>query len=71
MRGSGNAPKLRAGKVTGSRDGDTANFEVHFPGLTPNANVVLKLNSPTSFSMRVSSLGITLTEVTYHRPAAR
>lgn len=71
VRGSGKAPKLRAGKVTGSRDGDIANFEVRFPGLTPNANVALKLTSPTSFSMRVSSLGVTLTDVTYYRPAAR
>jgi len=71
VRGSGNPPKLRAGKVTGARDGDIATFEAHMPALTPNANVVLKLTSPTSFSMRVSSLGVTLTEVTFHRPAAR
>lgn len=71
LRGSSKTPKRRAGRVTGARDGDIANFEVHFPGLTPNATVVLQLTSPTSFSMRVSSLGVTLTEVAYHRPAAR
>lgn len=71
VRGSGNPSKLRAGKVTGSRDGDIATFEAHMPALTPNANVLLKLTSSTSFSMRVSSLGVILTEVTFHRPAAR
>jgi hypothetical protein len=70
-RGSDAAPTQRNGKVSGSRNGDTANFTVHLPGLTPNAHVVLKLTSPTSFSMRVSSLGATLTDVIFQRPAAR
>jgi hypothetical protein len=70
-RGSDAAPTQRNGTVTGSRNGDTANFTVHLPGLTPNAHVVLTLTSPTSFSMRVSSLGATLTDVNFRRPAAR
>jgi len=70
-RGSGAPPKQRIGSVSGSRNGDTAAFKVRFPGLTPNAHVVLELTSPTSFAMRISSLGATLTKVDFHRPAAR
>lgn len=69
--GSGAAPTQRNGTVSGSRDGDTAEFTVHSSGLTPNANVVLKLTSPTSFAMLVSSLGATLTDVKFQRPATR
>jgi hypothetical protein len=71
LRGSNAAPKRRAGSVTGRRDGDTADFVVRFGGLTPNARVILKLTSATSFSMLVSTLGVTLTDVKYHRPATR
>lgn len=71
VRGSGAAPLLRAGSVTGNKAGDTAEFLVRFPGLTPNAHVVLELTSPTSFAMTVSSLGATLTKVHFRRPAAR
>jgi hypothetical protein len=71
MRGSGAPPKRRAGTVAGVRTGDKAEFEVKFSGLTPNAHVVLELTSPTSFAMRISSLGATLTSVDFNRPAAR
>lgn len=70
-RAANAAPIERAGAVSGSRRDDTANFTIHMPGLTPNAHVVLKLTSPTSFSMLVSSLGATLTDVRFQRPAAR
>jgi hypothetical protein len=71
QRGSNSPPTRRAGSVTGNRNGDTAEFTVRFGGFTPNARVVLNLTSATSFSMLVSSLGATLTDVTYHRPAKR
>jgi len=71
VRGSGAPPKRRAGTVVGVRTGDKAEFEVKFSGLTPNAHVVLELTSPTSFAMRISSLGATLTSVEFHRPPAR
>jgi hypothetical protein len=71
VRGSGKAPKRRAGAVVGMRTGDRAEFEVKFPGLTPNAHVVLELTSPTSYAMSVSALGATLTKVNFHRPGAR
>jgi hypothetical protein len=63
----GGASTRRAGTISGSRNGDVANFTVHFAGLTPNAHVVLTLTSPTSYAMLVSVLGVTLTDVTFHR----
>jgi len=71
VRGSGAPPKRRAGTVVGVRTGDKAEFEVRFSGLTPNAQVVLELTSPTSFAMTISTLGATLTKVDFHRPGAR
>jgi hypothetical protein len=53
--------------VTGTRSGDVADFTARFPGMTPNAHVVLTLRSPTSYSMSVSVLGSTLTEVTLRK----
>jgi hypothetical protein len=63
----GAAPTRYAGTVTGSRNGDVADFTARFPGMTPNAHVVLTLRSPTSYSMSVSVLGSTLTEVTLRK----
>ena len=63
----GAAPARYAGTVTGTRKGDVAAFTAHFSGLTPNASVVLTLTSPTSYSMQVSVLGSTLTNVTLRK----
>ena len=71
VRGSGAAPKRRAGTVVGVRTGDRAEFEVRFSGLMPNAHVVLELTSPTFYAMTTSVLGATLTKVDFHRPGAR
>jgi hypothetical protein len=65
----GGPPTRYAGTVTGSREGDVATFTAHFGALTPNAHIVLTLTSPTSYSMRVSVLGSTLTDVTLRRAA--
>ena len=70
VRGSGQPAKRRAGKLTGTRAGDTAEFEISFPGLTPNAYVVLSLTSQNSFSMRTSVLGVALMDVEFHRGLA-
>jgi hypothetical protein len=71
VQGSGAAPKQRSGTVTGVRTGDKAEFEVNFGVLTPNAHVVMKLTSPTSYAMMISALGATLTKVDFRRPGAR
>jgi hypothetical protein len=70
-RGGNDKPRRYAGPVTGTRTGDTAEFEIHFSGMMPNAHVVLELTSPTTFAMRSSSLGATLTNVTFRRAASR
>lgn len=67
-RGDSAAATRHSGTVSGSRSGDVADFDIHFGGLTPNAHVVLKLTSPTSFSMLVTALGLTLTDVSFSRP---
>jgi hypothetical protein len=64
----GGAPQRYAGEVTGSRTDEVADFIVRFSGLTPNAHVVLRLTSATSYAMVVSVLGSTLTDVKFHRP---
>ena len=71
LRGDGRAAKVRNGSVSGRKTEDTADFEVKFSGLTPNARVVLKLFTPSSYSMQISSLGITLTDVVFHRTGTR
>jgi len=71
LRGSSAPPTRRAGTLAGTRSGDTLEFEVRFGGLTPNAHVVLQLTSPSTFSMRISTLGAALTDVVSQRPGRR
>ena len=66
-RTKGGSPSVLNGAVTGERQGDVANFIARFPGLTPNGHVALALNSANSFSMRVSALGATLTDIKFQR----
>ena len=70
-RPQGGEPNVLGGRVTGTREGDVAQLEVHLPGLMPNAHVTLTLTSPNSYSMVVKALGATLTDVTFRRGAAR
>jgi len=66
-RTDGGAPTRYAGSVTGTRDGDVANFTANFGMFLPSARVALTLSSPTTYSMRISVLGRTLTDVTLHK----
>ncbi|MBV9346373.1 MAG: hypothetical protein JO245_00190 [Pseudolabrys sp.] len=66
-RGSGNPPRIRAGRVSGTRSGDRATFTVHMPGLMPNATVTLDLTSPATYVMQITALGMVLTDVTFRR----
>ncbi len=63
----GGAPTHYAGTITGRRDGDIAELTAQFGGMTPSAHVVFKINSPTAYSMAVSVLGTTLTDVTLRK----
>ncbi len=62
---------MMKGAVSGRKTGDVANLDIRFPGLTPNAAVLLTRTSPSSFTMKVTSLGITLMDVTFRRPAGQ
>ena len=63
----GGQPKTLGGPVKGDKAGDTATLLVRTPGMTPNANIVLKHLPPSSFSLTIGSLGATLTDVTFRR----
>ena len=66
------SPSVLNGSVSGRRADDTARLRVQFQGLVPiSATVELKLLSPSSYSMHVTSLGFTLSEVVFNRTARR
>jgi hypothetical protein len=71
-RGSDNeAPRELKGAITGRRAGDTATLQVQFPGLMPNATMVLKFTSSSSYSVKVTTLGVLMSDVTYTRVGRR
>jgi hypothetical protein len=55
------------GSVAGHKTDKTADFAVSFPGLTPSVAVVLALINSASFSMRATTLGGQLMNVTFKR----
>ena len=64
----GSDESVLTGSVSGHKTEDTAVFQVLFPGsLLPSATVNLKLNSPSSYSMHVTRLGLTVMEVVFNR----
>ncbi len=65
-RGS-TSPDVIKGSVLGRRVKDTANFLVRLPGLLPNSSVILVLLNPSTYTMHVSSLGITMMNVTFSK----
>jgi hypothetical protein len=65
--GPGREPVRRAGKVSGEGSVEVANLTVSFPGLLPSATVVIRRTSPSSFAMKVTTLGATLTDVEFRR----
>jgi hypothetical protein len=63
----GRATADMSGSVTGQKTGDAATLTVRFPGLTPNATVLLRRPDLSSFTMTVFSVGFTLMDVTFRR----
>jgi hypothetical protein len=59
------------GTLSGKKADGSASFMVDWTDMTPNANVDLKLNTPTSYSMKVTALGITMMDVTFNRTSDR
>jgi hypothetical protein len=66
-RQSGGEATVYAGQITGQRVGDRAELTATFPGFTPNVYVSLELSSRSAMAMKVTTLGATLTDVTYQR----
>ena len=71
MRGDETSVSVLNGSVSGRKTDNTATFQVSFPGLIPNAEVTLKLISPSSYSMRATTLGSALMEVTFNKAVKR
>jgi hypothetical protein len=67
MRGHNVSASVLQGSVLGRKTDDMAAFQVQFSALVPSVNVTLKLNNPSSYSMRVTTLGFTLMDVTFNR----
>jgi len=61
------SPDEVEGSVLGHRVNDTANLRIRLPGLTPDATVVLELLSPSSYTMHVKSLGLTMMKVSFNK----
>ncbi|HEV3159590.1 MAG TPA: hypothetical protein VGZ89_06355 [Xanthobacteraceae bacterium] len=55
------------GTVVGHKSDEVASIEVRFPGLTPNATVALRRLDPSTFNMHITSLGLTLMDVTFNK----
>jgi hypothetical protein len=60
-------PDVVKGSVLGRRVKDAVNLRVRLPGLMPNSAVALVLRNPSSYTMHVSSLGITMMNVTFSK----
>ena len=61
------AANVLTGTVVGQKADEMASLQVQFPGLTPRATVVLRRLDPSTFTMNITSLGLTLTNVTFDR----
>jgi len=71
MRGDDGSVSVLSGSVSGRKTDNTAIFQVSFPGFLPNAEVTLRLISPSSYSMQATTLGSTLMDVTFNRAVKR
>ena len=67
----GRADEVLGGTLSGRKTDNSANFEVAWKGMTPDITVDLQLNTPTSYSMKVTALGATMMDVTFTRTSAR
>jgi hypothetical protein len=67
----GRGDAVLRGAVSGKKTDKSANLLVRWQGATPNTTVHLKLNTPTSYSMQATALGITMMDLTLNRIAER
>lgn len=57
------------GTMSGQKIGDTASLSVRWTGLWPPTSVDLILHNSSSYSMHVTSLGLTMMNITFNRIA--
>jgi hypothetical protein len=65
------SPRQLKGAIAGRRTGDTATLQIHLPGFMPNATAILNLISSSSYSIKVTTWGILMSDVTYNRVGQR
>src|SRR5262249_9132666 len=64
---AGASTETMNGTVKGEKHEQSAQLNVHFPGLTPAASVALTRTSANAFTMAVNTLGSTLMDVHFKR----
>jgi hypothetical protein len=69
LRRSKRSVSVLNGSVSGQRTDTSANLKVRWSDLTPNTTLALKLNGASSYSMKVTALGLTMMDVTFSRSA--
>ncbi len=67
----GQKDEVLVGALAGKKTDNTANFGVTWKGTTPSASVAFKLNAPTSYSMKVTALGMTFMDATFTQTSDR
>lgn len=60
-------PVVRKGSVSGRRTGDSADMQIQFSGFMPSAVAKLVIINPSSYSIRVTSMGASLMDVTFKK----
>ncbi len=58
------------GSVSGRRRGDSADMQIQFPGLMPSATAKLVVINPSSYTLRVATMGTSLMDVTFKKIGA-
>lgn len=67
----GRAEEVLGGAVSGRKTDNSASLTVDWEGATPNATVDLKLDTPESFSMKVTALAMTFMDLSFTRSSDR
>ena len=67
----GRDDEVIGGTLSGNKTDGAARLKVDWKGATPTTTVDLKLDSPTSYSMKVTALAITIMDVTFTKTSDR
>ncbi|HET7681257.1 MAG TPA: hypothetical protein VFK79_14125 [Xanthobacteraceae bacterium] len=67
----GKEDSVIGGMLSGTKSDSSANLTVSWKGPTPSTSINLKLETPTSYSMKVTALGLTFMDATFNRISER